>query len=278
MTCVAVQTFRALRAGLNRRSIVVSRAAFDFNPASAVHTGSLMFNHTARSVSPAPSILPLRQTVVAAFRARVKTLPAAPDSLSDLLLSLDTDFMQIDALSDVQRALFRAPGREKEAQAFWREAMATALYASHLARARGASVRVAACGGLFHRAGEAYALRSLALAESENGVRLDGPSKSEMCGAYGADVIERLVREWSLPPAVAACVLGWRRFGEFAGVSVEASAVYFAHLLSAEMLHPYLTPNGALDAAGEELGFAASTLREARALSVEVRERINLIG
>lgn len=244
-----------------------------------------MFNRPARAAVPIPRELPQRQAVMTQFRLRLKSLPLPPSSLPELLASLDEGLAgvarsasPVAPISDLRYGLFHAPGREADSQGLWREAVATAAFASELAREQGASVGVAACGGLLHRVGEAFALRSLALAESENSVLIDTPSKSELCALHGRDIAERLVRDWALPPAIALCVLGWRRFGEFARVSPEAGAVYVGHILSAEMLHPYLTASGALEAASSELGMCSTAIARARARIEEVRELVDRLS
>jgi hypothetical protein len=251
-----------------------------------------------------PHALPLRAAVMTTFRSRVKSVPLAPQSLDGLMAWLEGGLKpaagdheshaagdevvaqlapaadsagSLQVLSELRSSLYHAPGRETESRTMWREALATAAFASQLAEARGASVAVAACGGLLHRAGEAFALRSMALAESEHGVRIDGPSKSELCSTHGRALADRLVREWNLPSAVGVCVMGWRRFGEFSAVSPEASAVYFGHLLSGELLHPYLTSSGALDAAVSELGIEAAAVDQIRARTQEVRDLVNTL-
>jgi len=236
-----------------------------------------MFNRSVHAAVSSVHALPLRQAVMSSFRSRVKSLPLPPTSLPELIGGLQAGLASTSesVVCDLRRGLFHAPGRETEGQNFWREAVATSAFASQLAQEQGASVGVAACAGLLHRVGEAFALRSMALAESEHGVRIDNPSKSELCAAHGRDLAERLVREWELPPAVGLCVVGWRLFGEFsAAVSPEAGAVYAGHVLSGELLHPYLTPTGALDAAGSELGMCSAAIARVRARSNEIRELV----
>lgn len=238
--------------------------------------GQYMFNRSARAAVSTPQALPLRQAVMSSFRSRVKFLPLPPDSLPELMAGLQAGIASTseNAAGELRRGLFHAPGREAEGQNLWREAVATSAFASQLAQEQGASVAVAACAGLLHRVGEAFALRSMALAESEHGVRIDSPSKSALCMAHGRDLAERLVREWELPPAVGVCVVGWRRFGEFAAVSPEAGAVYVGHVLSGELLHPYLTATGALDAADSELGMCSAAIARVRAQSNKIRELV----
>jgi hypothetical protein len=243
-----------------------------------------MFNRPARAAKPIPHALPQRQAVVTSFRSRVKSLPLPPDSLAGLTETLREglnfaaaaaeDGSRVCAVTDLRRPLFHAPGRENEGRALWREALATSAFASQLAREQGASVSAAAAGGLLHRAGEAFAQKAMALAEFEHGVRMDTPSKSEMCATHGREIAERLVREWQLPAAVGVCVIGWRRFGEFASVSPEAGAVYVGHLLAGELLHPYLTVSGALEAASSELGMSSSLIARVREKTAEIRELV----
>jgi hypothetical protein len=240
-----------------------------------------MFNRSARLATPIPHSLPLRQAVITSFRSRVKSLPLAPASLPELMGFLESglnfaseDEAGVRAVTDLRKGLYHAPGRENEGRALWREAVATAAFASQLAREQGVSIGVAAFSGLLHRAGEAFAQRSMALAESEHGVRMDSPSKSEMCAIHGRDIAERLVREWNLPASVGVCVVGWRRLGEFASVSPEAGAVYVGHVLAGELLHPYLTMSGALESAGSELGMSPSLIERARDKSNDIRELV----
>lgn len=240
-----------------------------------------MFNRSARLALPVPHALPLRQAVITSFRSRVKSLPLAPASLSDLVSFLESglsfaseDNAGVRAVTDVRKSLYHAPGRENEGRALWREAVATAAFASELAREQGVSVGVAACSGLFHRAGEAFAQRSMSLAEIDHGVRMDSPSRSELCTSHGRDIAERLVREWELPAAVGLCVIGWRRLGEFAAVSPEAGAVYVGHVLAGELLHPYLTVSGALEEAGSDLGMNVSSIARARDKANDIRELV----
>jgi HDOD domain len=248
-------------------------------------TGQDMFNRSARAAVLSSHALPLRQAALTQFRARLKTLPLPPDSLPDFIAALGQGTAVVAAsaehwnpIADLRRGLFHAPGREAESQNLWREALATSVFASELAREQGAAIATAACGGLLHRVGEAFALKAMALAESEQGVRIDAPSKSELCSLHGRDIAERLVREWSLPPAIGLCVLGWRRFGEFASVSPEAGAVYVGHVLSGEMLHPYLTASGALEGAGSELGMCTTAIARVRARTAEVRELVDRLS
>ena len=240
-----------------------------------------MFNRSARALAPIPHPLPLRQAVVTSFRSRVKSLPLAPDSLGELIETLQGGLRfaaendaGVRAITDLRRGLFHAPGREQEGRALWREAVATAAFASELAREQGVSIGVSACAGLLHRVGDAFAQRAMALAESEHGVRMDSPTKSEICAAHGRDIAERLVREWDLPAAVGVCVIGWRRLGEFGSVSPEAGSVYVGHILAGELLHPYLTMSGALDAAGSELGFCVTLIARVREHSSQIRELV----
>jgi hypothetical protein len=50
--------------------------------------------------------------------------------------------------------------------------------------------------------------------------------------------------------------------------------VYVGHVLAGELLHPYLTVSGALDAAGSDLGMSATLIARARERSNEIRELV----
>jgi hypothetical protein len=225
-----------------------------------------------------------RQAVTSALRARAKRLPLAPASLPGLLTALENGFAAAtdepeakDALIEIRQCLFEAGGRESESRAIWHEAVATAMYAARLAQIRQSCVAAAALGGLLHRAGEALALKTLARAEAENRARLDAASRRDVCSEHSQDLAERLVREWSLPPEVGTCILGWSRFGEFAGVSHEGAAVYFGRMLAIELLQSDFCVPGALDAAAAELGLPAQSLERIRAEGDRVRELIRAL-
>jgi hypothetical protein len=229
-----------------------------------------MSNRSASSSAP-DGALARRQAVAAFFRQHTRAIPPAPESWKQLNALFEQGFTAaasysegLHALRDVEEALFVGYGREAQAKTLWREALATAAYASQLADIQSASIAAAACGGLLHRAGEAFAIGSLARAENSAGVQLDAPSAQELISSQGQELAERIARDWKLSAPAAACMLGWRQFGEFSKVSGESAAVYFGHLLAVELLHPEFTAPGALDAAGAEFGLNVEALEWVR--------------
>lgn len=240
-----------------------------------------MFNGSLRTSSPARDLLLGRKVVIASFNTRMKTLPSPPESLPSLIHSLANgpiaiteDWEGLSAIGYIRASLYDAPGREAEGRALWNEAVATSAFAWLLACGQDNIAASAALGGLLHRAGEAISLRLLAQAETDVGLQFDAPSKAELTTRSSYELARRLVDEWKLPPAVATSVLGWQRFGGFHSVSPEACAVYFGHLLAAELLHPQFMAPGAIDSAGEEAGLDPSALSRARAESARVRDLV----
>jgi hypothetical protein len=230
-----------------------------------------MFNPQAPSTEVSTRSLLLRQALAAAFKARRQNLPAAPEALPVLLNSCHGGVLGLlakpgcrDALGEIRARLFHAPGREAEAQAWWHESLATAVFASRVAQLQQASVSAAFLGGLLHRSGEALALKMLARVELDYRMRLDTTARRDWCTTHNQELTERLVRTWSLTPEIGSCVLGWMRFGEFAELSRESAAVYFGRLFAIELLQPQFCVPGALDHAAADFGLGADLVAQVR--------------
>jgi hypothetical protein len=240
-----------------------------------------MFNPQAPRPETSTRALLFRHALAAAFKARRQILPVAPESLSALLEASGHGVQGLSArpgvssaLREIRGRLFYAPGREAEAQTWWHESLAAAVFAGRVAQLRDAPIPAAFCGGLLHRAGEVLALKMLARVELEYRLKLDSAARRDWCTKHGYELSERLVRGWALPPQSAACVLGWMRFGEFAEVSAEGAALYFGRLFAVEMLQPAFCVPGAIDHAARDLGLSADIVAQVRAEESNVRELI----
>jgi hypothetical protein len=241
-----------------------------------------MFNPQAPSSEVSSRLL--WHALAAAFKARRRSLPAAPASLAALLEASPSGVHGLlgragarQALGEIRARLFHAPGRQAEAQAWWHESLATAMLGARVAQLREASIPVAFCGGLLHRAGEALALKMLASVELEYRLKLDSAARRDWCGTHGYELSERLVRGWMLPPQIGACVLAWMRFGEFAEVSAESAALYFGRLFAVEVLQPAFCAPGAIDHAAADLGLSEDVVAQVRAEAPRVRELIRAL-
>jgi hypothetical protein len=239
--------------------------------AHVVRSGKFMFNPQAPSSEVSTRSLLLRQALAAAFKARRQTLPPAPASLPALLDASGDGVSGLlakpacrDALGEIRARLFHVPGRDVEAQAWWHESVATAVFASRVAQLKQASVGASFLGGLLHRSGEALALKMFARVELEYRMKLDSASRRDWCTSHSQELTERLVRTWSLTPDIGSCVLGWTRFAEVSEVSGESAAVYFGRLFAIELLQPQFCVPGALDHAASELGLAADLVAQVR--------------
>jgi hypothetical protein len=240
--------------------------------AHVVRSGKVMFNPQAPSSSEGSTrSLLLRQALAAAFKARRQNLPPAPASLPALLDACRCGLSGLlakpgcrDALGEIRARLFHAPGRDAEAQAWWHESLATAVFASRVAHLKQASVCASFLGGLLHRSGEALALKMLARVELEYRMKLDSGSRRDWCTTHSHELTERLIRTWNLAPEVGSCMVGWTRVGEFAEVSGESVAVYFGRLFAIELLQPEFCVPGALDHAAADLGLGADLVAQVR--------------
>jgi len=246
--------------------------------------GNFMFNPQAPPHEVSSRSLLFGHALAAAFKARSRNLPSAPASLPALLDACRNGTPGLlgrpgvrDALGEIRARLFHAPGREAEAQTSWHESVAAAVFAARLAQIRGASVAGAFSGGLFHRAGEALALKMLARVELEYRMKMDSASRRDWCTTHGHELAERLVRAWVLSPEAGVCVLGWQQFGEFAEVSAESAALYFGRLFAMELLQPAFCIPGAVDHAATEIGLTADMVAQVRAEEGRAREFIRAL-
>jgi HDOD domain len=265
-----------------------------------------MFNPQAPTSEVSTRALVFRQALAAAFKSRRQNLPPAPASLPALLAGCQGGTQGLlgkpgcrDALGEIRACLFHTPGRGAEAQAWWHESVASAVFAARLAQLEGVSVPAAFLGALLHRSGDALALKILARVELDYRMKLDGGSRRDWCATHSPELAERLVRTWNLSPQVGACVLGWNRFGdlaagagpseavvggrvavapvraagaretaigagETAGGARETAAVYFGRLFAIEFLQPQFCVPGALDHAAAEMGLSKDRVAQVR--------------
>jgi hypothetical protein len=243
-----------------------------------------MFNPQTSSSEGSTRVLLFRHALAAAYKARRHSFPAAPESWAALLHAVSKGTRGLlgragarDALSEIRTRLFNVPGREAEAHSWWHESLATAVFAARLAQLHEASVPAAFCGGLLHRAGEVLALKMLARVELEYRLKLDSTARRDWCTTHGHELNERLVRGWALLPEIGACVLGWKRFGEFTDVSRESTALYFGRLFAIEVLQPAFCVPGAVDHAAADLGIGLEVVEQVRAEEGHVRELIRAL-
>ena len=127
----------------------------------------------------------------------------------------------------------------KASPALWREAVCTALLAVCVARLLDCSSNLAALAGLLHRVDEFLAP--------------DGAGDEKQFR-------EHLLQSWRLPAATAAAIRNWRRFGEGRRMSRESIAVYVAHLLANEFLHPEISSPGMAASVSAEFGISNDSL------------------
>jgi HD-like signal output (HDOD) protein len=221
-----------------------------------------MFNRFANSPAAQARSLEARVAVSRRYVSLLRSLPAAPLNFAQYgsWASLPSE-AELDSL---RVAAFTAEGRTDELNALWRETLATALCTRRVASVMGADAKVCTAAALLHRVGDALALVALAKSEDEAGVRLDAPSRAELCGRESAEVAGRALRWWCVPPPVATVASNWRRFGEFAAQSKDCAAVYLAHLLAIEWQAPEICAPGLVDSVGAELQLSAAAMSELR--------------
>jgi hypothetical protein len=230
-----------------------------------------MFNPHAPPAEVSSRSLVFRQALAAAFKSRRQNLPPPPASLPALLSGCQGGVQGLlsrpgcrDALGEIRARLFHTPGRDAEAQAWWHEGIAGAVFAARAAQLMQASVSAAFLGALLHRSGEALALKMLARVELEHRMKFDSSSRRDWCTSHASELAERLMRTWHLSEQIERCVLGWLRVGEFDAVSDECTAVYFGRLFAIEFSQPGFCVPGALDHAAADAGLSADLVAQVR--------------
>lgn len=233
-----------------------------------------MFNPQASRPAVSTRALVFRQSLAAAFKSLRQSIPAAPESLPALLSLRDTRTLLGQsqchaALTEIRARLYRIPGRDVEAQGFWQEGLAGAMFAARVAQLQQVPVAASFMGALLFRAGEALALRILARVELEYRMKLDSGSQREWCAGHSPELGEGLTRRWNLPEPVAL------PSGDLAAASPESKAVYFGRLFALELLQPDFCVPGALDHAAADLGLSAAQVAEVR--KVDARSLIRAL-
>jgi hypothetical protein len=221
-----------------------------------------MFNRFANSAAGQARALEARAAVSRRYFTLLRSLPAAP--LNFAHYAEWADLPDVRELDSLRTAAFTAESRATELDGLWRETLATALSVTRIAAAMQADGRVCVAAALLHRIGDALTLVALAKSEDEAGVRLDAPSRADMCGRESAEVAGRAMRWWCVPPQAAAAATSWRRFGEFAQRNRDFAALYLAHLVAIEWQSPDVCAPGLVDSVAAELGVSASALSSLR--------------
>ena len=243
-----------------------------------------MINSRAVASETSPRTLLFRHALAAAFKARRQNMPPPPAGIEGLFETVATGLPGLlgrtgikTTLLEIRARVFQVPGREAEADACWQESLAAAVFATGVAQLRQSSLAASFGGGLLHRAGEALALRMLGRVELEHRVRMDSASRRDWCTTHEYELAERLLRAWAVPTDVASCTLGWRKFGEFAELPGEGTALYFGRVLALEMLHPDNCVPGALEYTASQLGFDGEALGRLRAGASQARELLQAL-
>jgi hypothetical protein len=223
-----------------------------------------MLNRTNSAVSEA---LDARRTVSAELREHLRELPPSPFDWNSFepAAALRSGGAAPDLrLAAMMKLLCTSPARAPELRALWNESVITAAYALRLAPALGGDADTSAIAGLLHRLGDLLTIRAIAAVEHASRLRLDAPSKSDLCAQHGGEQLERAVRAWAVPARAAATAAEWRRLREFPGAAADATAVYLARLCAIELISPKFCAPGLVERAAEETGLPAGTLSEVR--------------
>jgi hypothetical protein len=227
-----------------------------------------MLNRTQSSASDA---LDIRRAIASQLREALQQLPPTPFDWStfDAESALrgrahaqgDTPDLRLTALS---KLLCTAPARAPELRALWNECVVTAEFALRLAPMLKADPGTCAVAALLHRLGDLLTLRAIGTLEHAMRIRLDAPSRADLCAQHGGELLDRAVRAWGVSPRAAATAAEWRRLCEFPSAAAEATTVYLARLFAIERLSPQFCALGMIEHACEEAGIDTDALEQLR--------------
>jgi hypothetical protein len=237
----------------------------------------------------ATAVIPLRSRVssalvrdmpqlVNAFAGQLLRAPPKPSGMSaclaylqEPLATLPSKQMALRALQTLRATLFAAPGREAEMDLLWREALATACFARFVAKHAGFELSLLMGAGLLHRAGEIAALRALALAEQQCGLRIAGPVMDDILAASDDELVSRVTRSWALPGQLRLTIIHWREQQQSLGRPEGVTLLMMSQALATALVHAATCPPGLVDAAAESLRLPMAMIEQARAESAAVQ-------
>ena len=239
-----------------------------------------MFNRSSASAKIDPAFA-RRSALELSARRHLRSAPAAPEWIAQVQSFTGAAALEQTQLAEVRARVFALPesvasieselleNRRHELDALWREAVATMCYSTQIARIQKGAVGGTLLAALLHRAGQALAIRALALAELEQNVQLDPPSTADWLTRNSGSMFDSLASGWGLSDAVRQIVHFWQAYAED-DQPAEAHAVYFGHVLAMELLYPEWSSPAAIDAAASELHLNAETLEWVRGERTEI--------
>lgn len=124
-------------------------------------------------------------------------------SLQQAIARLGMTTISEIAISAVLNAkLFNTPGYEDYAEAIWRQALATSLWAKEIASHCNVNVEVAFLAGLIHSIGRPAVLQTLIDVAAQRTLLLDDEIVHQLEEKYWLSVSQRIVIRWRMPALV----------------------------------------------------------------------------
>jgi putative nucleotidyltransferase with HDIG domain len=138
----------------------------------------------------------------------------------------------------VQSRVFEAPGYEQEIRRLWQHAIATAVFASEIARLRRSNVEGAFLCGLLHDIGKPIILQLLVDFEQHQHTLLVPTVVAALMETYHAQVGGLLAAQWSLPPNVQESILYHHDYTRAPTCGDAVRITCFADLLAEHLMEP----------------------------------------
>lgn len=129
----------------------------------------------------------------------------------------------------VQGRILSGPRHKAQLLAMWREAVAAGVWAREIAGMAGRQTDAAYLQGLLHQIGKPVVMQAIVDLSERAAVCLDNETFASLVTQFQAEVGERVVSAWQLPPAIAAVIRCWRSHDQAGEYVLEAAVVGLAH-------------------------------------------------
>jgi HD-like signal output (HDOD) protein len=132
----------------------------------------------------------------------------------------------------VQGKLLSIPGQNRAVRRLWRHALASALWARHLAQQVAYDPNMSYLCGLLHGIGKPIALSVVQDVASQAHVKLQALEYDRLIETFHRSIGQQAARAWSLPPLVLATMSQWEAYAAAGDLRIECNIVALAHRLA----------------------------------------------
>lgn len=160
----------------------------------------------------------------------------------------------------LQGKMLNIPGQNQRARRLWRHALATALWARHLASMLARDAGMSYLCGLLHTIGKPVTLAAVHELAQRAQVKLTGEEYDRLVETFYRHIGAQVLGAWGLPSAVIGTVTQWEAYADAGDLRPDCNIVNVAHRLANYTLTDSIRLSRELlgvEPAYLDLGFAA---------------------